>query len=139
MKYSRKVIAVSRVSIQNCPSSHFVDSYHVVFDSEPAWQNLSIRTPADLTISMKTEDKQPILTAKLEFRYCGGNTYDRTPSVYLVTLANGSQMVVGSARRPYPVTETSQTISSSNSSSSLITVTVSYSSACEIPFLFAEK
>lgn len=134
MKHTRKVIAVSRVPVQSCPVSRFIDACHVVFEETPAWQPVPMHSPADLTISSKTEDKQPILTAKLEFRYCG-DTYDRTPSVYLLTLANGAQMVVGSDQRPYPVAETSRTLSSGNSSSQLLAVTVTYSSPREIPYL----
>lgn len=134
MRYSRKVIAVARVPIQSCPASYWPTPYTLRFDSTPAWEELSIRTPADLTITAKMEEKQPILTAKLEFRYCGEH-FDRSPSVYLVTLASGAQMVLGTAERPYPVALVERTLSSGNSTSALPAVTVTWSVPHEIPCL----
>jgi len=131
MKHSRKVISVSRLKVEDATSFQRADINKAVIDESLPWEKLAIKVPADLVISSKTEDKQPIYTAKLTFLFCG-DRYDRKRYIYKVSLANGEEIVIGSGERPYPVCETSEELSSGNSSSHLAEVTVTYSSAMEI-------
>lgn len=131
MKYSRKVIAVYRLPVENAAPLLRTDVNKVSFSGSPEWEKLNIRVPAELVISSKTEDKQPVYTAKLTFVFCG-ERYERQRFIYMAVLADGEKIIIGSDARPYPVSESSEEHSSGDSSNQQLEVSVTYSSHMEI-------
>lgn len=135
MKHVRKVISVSRCPIRLLPPVVFTSDNTARLLSTSDWERLCIKVPAELSITTKTEDKARLWTAKLTF-----TTPDDSPIreryAWLCTLADGSVLLIGTDKRPFPVVETAHTISSkSDSTSELPEVTVTYTSPRPLPYV----
>lgn len=134
MKHSKKVTAIHRLQVEKASSIMRTGVATSLISDTAEWEKVCMKVPADLTVSSKTEDKQRIYTAKLTFSY-RGERYDRGLYIYKVTLANGRNLLIGTGERPYPVCETSEEHPSSDSTSQLVEVTVTYSSPMEMPYV----
>lgn len=123
---SRKVITVKRAEAATFPTVIDCGQGTARLAAAAAWQDVQAKTPAELTISSKTEDRSRQWTAKLEMTVCA-KTYDcRTRYAYLLTLADGTRLLMGSGQRPHPVAETSLELADSTSKSQMLAVTVTH-------------
>ena len=134
MIHSRKVVEVTRIPVNNILYVTRFDNNMARLTTDSLFEKLNIKVPADLTLSDKMVDNVRLFTAKLTFLYCG-QSFDNKRSVYFIKLANGEKLLIGSNVRPFTTYETNQNISSSDSNSELIEVTVNYTSTSEIPHL----
>lgn len=73
------------------------------------WADVPAVTPAKLTISSKADDGYQLTTAKLTFSSCE-RIETATPLNYLLTLADGTKILLAPPGRPYPVTTVSRTL-----------------------------
>ena len=131
MIHSRKVVEITRIPVKSILSYKIYSDNIAVISSYSSFDKLKIKVPADLTLSDKVTDNVRLYTAKLTFLFCG-QSYNKDRSVYILKLANGKKLLIGSNMRPYPTIETNQNISSSDSNSELIEVTVNYTSTSDI-------
>lgn len=134
MIHSKKVVEVTRIPVDEILSFIRYNNNKVNLMIVRQFDKLNIKVPADLTLSDKIVDNVRLFTAKLTFLYCG-QSFDNKRSVYFIKLANGEKLLIGSNVRPFTTYETNQNISSSDSNSELIEVTVNYTSTSEIPHL----
>ena len=88
--------------------------------------------PAKLSINNKVIDKNRLWEYKLVFRTCK-DLHVAGHWAYLLKLANGKCIILGSKQRPYPVTVSSKTLPDNLSDSQLWEVTVSWSNKTEAP------
>lgn len=88
--------------------------------------------PAKLSINNKVVDKNRLWEYKLVFRTCK-DLHVAGHWAYLLKLANGKCIILGSKQRPYPVTVSSKTLPDNLSDSQLWEVTVSWSNKTEAP------
>lgn len=101
------------------------------------WSEIEIKVPASLTITDKVEDNVPIYTATLTFETCE-DMEDRDRYAWRVTLIDGTQMLIGTDERPYPVMTVSESHPDSVTDDQLNKVTVTYSSTMTIPVIAAD-
>lgn len=134
MQRSKKVVAISRIPVADFPASHRVGVNQIVVADSDAWESVPFHVPGSLSLTSKTEDKQPIFTAELSFDYCG-DAYSRALYAYKIKLADGTYYIIGSDERPYAVAETSRSLSSGSSDKQTEEVKITYSSALQIPIL----
>ena len=89
-------------------------------------------SPAKLSINNKVIDKNQLWEYQLVFRTC-----QYFPAVghwaYLLYLADGKWMLLGSSQRPYPVMVSSKTLPENLSDSQLWEVTVTWSNSSKAP------
>lgn len=119
------VIAVYRLQ---CSEVDGVDK-DPFFDSG---EEVNANVPAKLTINNKVIDKNHVWEYQLIFRTC----LDLKATghwAYLLKLANGKWIILGSNQRPYPVTVSSRTLPDNLSDSQLWEVTVTWSNRSEAP------
>ena len=134
MIQSRKVVEITRIPVNSILSVKRCNNKLAVISTDSFYPKLNIKVPADLTLSDKVTDNVRLFTAKLTFLFCG-DSYNKERSAYILKLANGKEILIGSNERPFPTVETNQNLSSSDSNSELIEVTVNYTSTSEIPHL----
>lgn len=96
------------------------------------WTLVMIQVPGKLTIIDKVEDKNKVYTSTLSFRTCD-HLPDYGHNVYKVALADGRQLLLGSADRPYPVTTISESMPDNFTDSQLNEVTVTLTSKARPP------
>ena len=113
------VIAVYRVQ---CADVDRVDT-DPYFDFGP---ELNTIVPAKLSINNKVVDKNVLWEYKLDFRSCQDLQVDGH-WVYVLKLANGKWLTLGTKDRPYPVTVSSKLLPDNLSDSQLWEVSVSWS------------
>ncbi|MCD8296819.1 MAG: hypothetical protein LUC88_04530 [Prevotella sp.] len=101
------------------------------------WSEIEIKVPASLTITDKIEDNVPIFTATLTFETCE-ELEDRERYAWRLTLIDGTQMLIGTDERPYPVMTVSESHPDSVTDDQLNKVTVTYSSQFTIPVISAD-
>lgn len=99
-----------------------------------AWDRINIQTPARMSINTKVDGKNTLYTAQLTFRTCE-ELDDREHLVFMVQLANGKWMVLGTQKRPYCVVQVQQTMPDNMSDSQLNEVTVTLTSPQRIPYI----
>jgi hypothetical protein len=134
MNLTRNVVGIERLPASGLTGLRRVDAGSVALPEGLAWQSISIKVPARLTISEKVEDRVRMYTAQLVFRTCE-EPWDRGRNVYLCRLADGSRRLIGNGRRPYPVATRTENHPDNMADSQLAEVTVSYTSDSEIPFV----
>ena len=98
------------------------------------WERINIQTPARMSINTKVDGKNTLYTAQLTFRTCE-ELDDREHLVFMVQLANGKWMVLGTQKRPYCVVQVQQTMPDNMSDSQLNEVTVTLTSPQRIPYI----
>ena len=113
------VIAVYRVQ---CSDVDRVDT-DPYFDFGP---ELNTIVPAKLSINNKVVDKNVLWEYKLDFRSCQDLQVDGHWA-YVLKLANGKWLTLGTKDRPYPVTVSSKLLPDNLSDSQLWEVSVSWS------------
>ncbi len=129
----KKVIRLARIPVNNLPPM-VKNGSRVIFNSAPNWEKIPIEVPASLSISSKIEKKITIYTQKLVFRTFNENVKNGV-FAYLVSLSDGSDILIGTNERPFPVAETSQQLTASNGNSELVQYTVTYHSTSEIAYI----
>jgi len=90
--------------------------------------------PAKLSIINKVVDKNRLWEYQLVFRTCE-DIQVSGHWAYLLKLANGKWIILGSNQRPYPVTVSSRILPDNLSDSQLWEVTVTWSNRSEAPEL----
>lgn len=90
--------------------------------------------PAKLSIINKVVDKNRLWEYQLVFRTCE-DIQVSGHWAYLLKLANGKWIIIGSNHRPYPVTVSSRILPDNLSDSQLWEVTVTWSNRSEAPEL----
>ena len=119
------VIAVYRVQ---CSDVDRVDTDpYFDFGSE-----LNTIVPAKLSINNKVVDKNILWEYKLDFRSCQDLQVDGHWA-YVLKLANGKWLTLGTKDRPYPVTVSSKLLPDNLSDSQLWEVSVSWSNKAQAP------
>ena len=131
---NKKVVAVSVADARELTNIVRVGNGTVTHVMDYIWIDMDIEVPGELEISSKIEDKVEIFTTKLTFREKCCHAYPLTPA-FKVRSADGTEMVIGSSDRPYPVITQSQKLSSGNSDSQLWELTVTYSDRRRIPVI----
>ena len=119
------VIAVYRVQ---CSDVDRVDT-DPYFDFGP---ELNTIVPAKLSINNKVVDKNILWEYKLDFRSCQDLQVDGHWA-YVLKLANGKWLTLGTKDRPYPVTVSSKLLPDNLSDSQLWEVSVSWSNKAQAP------
>ena len=119
------VIAVYRVQCSDVDRVH-TDPYFD-FGSE-----LNTIVPAKLSINNKVVDKNILWEYKLDFRSCQDLQVDGHWA-YVLKLANGKWLTLGTKDRPYPVTVSSKLLPDNLSDSQLWEVSVSWSNKAQAP------
>jgi len=119
------VIAVYRVQ---CSDVDRVDT-DPYFDFGP---ELNTIVPAKLSINNKVVDKNVLWEYKLDFRSCQDLQIDGHWA-YVLKLANGKWLTLGTKDRPYPVTVSSKLFPDNLSDSQLWEVSVSWSNKAQAP------
>lgn len=119
------VIAVYRVQ---CSDVDRVDT-DPYFDFGP---ELNTIVPAKLSINNKVVDKNVLWEYKLDFRSCQDLQVDGHWA-YVLKLANGKWLTLGTKDRPYPVTVSSKLLPDNLSDSQLWEVSVSWSNKAQAP------
>lgn len=117
------VIAVYRVQ---CSDVDRVDT-DPYFDFGP---ELNTIVPAKLSINNKVVDKNVLWEYKLDFRSCQDLQIDGHWA-YVLKLANGKWLTLGTKDRPYPVTVSSKLLPDNLSDSQLWEVSVSWSNKAQ--------
>ena len=117
------VIAVYRVQ---CSDVDRVDT-DPYFDFGP---ELNTIVPAKLSINNKVVDKNILWEYKLDFRSCQDLQVDGHWA-YVLKLANGKWLTLGTKDRPYPVTVSSKLLPDNLSDSQLWEVSVSWSNKAQ--------
>ena len=88
--------------------------------------------PAKLSINNKVIDKNRLWEYQLVFRTCQDlNLIGHW--AYILKLANGKWMILGTSQRPYPVVVSSKTLPENLSDSQLWEVTVTWSNSSKAP------
>lgn len=93
---------------------------------------LNVSVPAKLSIINKVVDKNRLWEYQLVFRACE-DIQVSGHWAYLLKLANGKWMILGSSQRPFPVTVSAKTLADNLTDSQLWEVTVTWSNKSEAP------
>lgn len=134
MKVLKNVIAVSAVQSYDLEGVERKSPGVVSVPAGVPWEEIKIQVPAKLSIINKVEDKNTVWTTTLTFRTCE-DRFDRKHPCYMVTLANGQRLLIGSQERPWPVTVTSDTMPDNLADSQLQEVTVTLTSRSRPPVI----
>lgn len=128
----RNVIAVHRIQCLALADVQVLTMADLVDMIVEHGEAVRIVTPAKLTINNKVVDKNMLWDYSLVFKSYGQLTV-RGHWVYALGLADGSWMVVGSKKRPYPITTSSLVLPDNLSDSQLLEVTVTWQDCTELP------
>lgn len=134
MNTPRNIIAVDRLRAGDIVGLRQASATSVHVSTATAWENIPIKVPARLTISDKIEDGVRLYTAQLVFRTCA-DPGDRGRQVYRCKTADGHYYLIGTNERPYPISTVTMNHPDNMTDSQLNEVTVTYTSASEIPFM----
>jgi len=132
MNTPRNIIAIDRLRAGEIIGLQRVSVSSVRVAAATPWESIPIRVPARLTISDKIEDGARLHTAQLVFCTCA-DPDDRGRQVYRCKTADGRFYLIGTNDRPYPVSTVTMNHPDNMNDSQLNEVTVSYTSASEIP------
>lgn len=119
----RNVIAVYRLQCFGLPDGN-MDA--LVEFMEEHGENLDIIVPGKFTYNNKVVDKNYLFEHQLVFRTCQDIDV-KGHWAYLMKLADGGKIIIGSFSRPYPVTVSSRTLPDNLTDSQLNEVTVTWS------------
>ena len=75
-----------------------------------------LNVPAKLTFDEEVEDKETIYTSELTFSTRSEINHEGKRWAYRITLADGTVYIMGSYRRPFPITTKKRTMGSVTSS-----------------------
>lgn len=128
----RNVVAVYRLQCENLPNDSPVSLVSSIEMIKEQGGRIDIVVPARLSINNKVVDKNHLFEYQLVFKTCQ-HLEVRGHWAYAVDLADGSQLLIGSSSRPYPVTVSSQSIPDNLTDSQLTEVTVTLTLRSELP------
>lgn len=132
MKKVNIVLKVERTLCSNLTGLFRTGVVSVKIPDGVAWEEIPARAHPSLAIAEKVDDKVSIHTATLKFFTCQDIT-DRKYFAYRVTVVDGSQRLIGSTGRPYPVLTVAEQMPEKPSDNSWNEVTVTWSSQYQIP------
>ncbi len=69
-----------------------------------------LNVPAKMTFDEEVEDKETIYTSELTFSTCSEINHEGNRWAYRITLADGTVYIMGSYRRPFPITTKKRTM-----------------------------
>lgn len=121
----KKVEFASAVSLS---SMEIVAPAKCKFKSEPSFTEININELADVKIEDSLENNQKIFTSILSFKTCARDPLADRRLVYRLTAADGTQYILGSKSRPFPITTEENPFPSNPTESSLKKVTVKWQS-----------
>ena len=98
------------------------------------WEMMRIQVPARMSINSKIDGKNTLFTAQLTFRTCD-EVDDRGHWTFMLLLANGRKMLLGTAARPYCVIQVQQTMPDNMTDNQLNEVTVTLTTPQRIPYI----
>lgn len=127
------IIRIERCKVSEMAGLRRSSARSVVLQSACPWTPVCIKVPAELTVSEKVEAGQRIWTARLNF--LTPEEFERERMVYKATAADGKEYIIGTNERPYPVTSMTEPHPDKVTDNQLFEVSVSYSSACQIPYI----
>ena len=134
MNTLRNITSIDRLRAGDIVGLKQASAFSVHVSTATPWENIPIKIPARLTISDKIEDGVRLHTAQLVFRTCA-EPGDRGRQVYRCKTADGRYYLIGTNERPYPLSTVTMNHPDNMTDSQLNEVTVSYTSASEIPFI----
>lgn len=130
----RLIVGVDYVSCLSLNGMMQMDSSSVSLPDDVEWKKLCIKSPAQLVITEKYEDKVKLYTASLKIL-----TSDKLPSwghlAFRVHSHDGVCLLIGSGDRPYPVITRQENFPDSIKDNQLDEVTISYTSALPMPYI----
>ena len=132
MNLTRNIIAVDRLQAGAIVGLRRLSEQCVSFSPSTPWESIVIKIPAKLVITDKIEGGVRLYTAQLVFRTCE-EPGDRDRKVYRCKTADGSYYLIGTNDRPYPVSTITTNHPDNMTDNQLDEVTVSYTSASQIP------
>ena len=135
MEHIKLITAVDRVEIENLWGFMLIDSGVVSLSRGIEWEPIPIKVPASLSITDKIEDRERIYTASLKFLTCEGHLEDNLHYAYRVTIQDGSQMLIGSDQRPYPIINLNENHPENPTDNQLNEYTVSLISPKKVPYI----
>lgn len=134
MNSTRNIIAVDCLQSGSLTGLRKLSESCVSVSPTNSWTSIPIKVPARLTVSDKKENGVRLYTAVLVFRSCE-EPGDRDRKVYRCKTADGRYYLIGSNERPYPVCSVTDPHPDNMVDSQLYEITVSYTSACKIPYI----
>lgn len=134
MKKIQIITAVDRIPVTSLVGMSRVSKTGVKLPYGINWQPLAIKPHAQLSISVKVEDKNTVWTVKLVFKTCE-EFGDRGRWAYRCKLVDGSYRLIGTEERPYPVASVLENMPENVTDNQLNEVTVNWQSAHFIPYI----
>ncbi len=126
----RKVECIEAYHLQH---SDIIADRGVFLNVYQQFEKISTIGLSSVEISDKIENNQRVFTTKLTMTRCEKLLPGSKKYCFKVTTVTGSEFLIGSADKPYPVIENSESFPSSPGNKSGATVTVTYTST--IPML----
>lgn len=132
MKTVKNIIKVERTYYKNMRGMLRL-SNDTVKMPETDWKEISIKSPAELTISDATEDHNLIFTAKLLFLTC--ESLDRRHYAYRCTTVEGKKYLIGNYERPFVTISVTSHHPSNMTDNQLDEVAATYITTRKIPLI----
>ncbi len=136
MNQIKSVIAISRIQANMVESVKMKGKLIAKVDLEEnaSWEDIQIKVPAKLSIINKVEGNQSVWQHQLTFLSCQQLDTDGH-WCYLVSLADGQTLLMGTMTRPYVVTTSSISLTDNVTDNQLTEYTAAYNSKSRIPSL----
>lgn len=125
-----KLRYITRVDL--CPARHvsharpLPDGVHVYMPSYVPWEPVCIEGLASLEVTDAVEDGVRTFTSKLSVTLSERPAMAAGPVVYRLTCADGTQLLLGTAARPYPTATVTDTHSARPSDTCACTLTATW-------------
>lgn len=132
MNKVRIITKVERTLCSNLPLSPMLGNYIVKLPENLQWEEITCREHASLSTTEKVDDKVPIYNATLKFYTCQ-ELQDHRNYAYRLKLVDGSQLLLGTSVRPFPVMTVQDSLPEKPSDNSWMEVTVTWSCIRPIP------
>ena len=134
MNNVNNIISIDRIPVRMLLGSRRTGVNSVEIPESLPWQGIDIKIPARLTVSDKIEDGVRLHTAQLVFRTCE-DINDLGRQAYRCHTADGQLILIGLPERPFPVSNFTRNHPDNMTDSQLNEVTVSWTTASEIPYI----
>lgn len=134
MNTPRNIIAIDRISANDIVGLRRISASSVQLSELTPWESVHIKVPARMTVSDKIEDGVRMFTVQLVFRTCDDMS-ERERKVYRCKTADGKYYLIGTDKRPYPITTVNESHPDNMNDNQLDEVTVSYTASSRIPFI----
>lgn len=117
--------SIDRCLSSSLSSSTFFDN-GVSLSTGITFETIDIIGIPSLEISKKIENNQEVTTSSVAFYTASALISPNSLYSYRLTLMDGTQLLIGSASRPYAICEETTTRASSPASSNISSYTISY-------------